>query len=502
MLALLLTTIAHAQALPPVPCATPWLLPERLDIVPVQPPSPPPAAGKGLRTTYDGVPNVATSANFALWWGSRLDLSDAKAQAVLEGFEASWEVQVGELGHDAPEGSDQWLFNVYVGSTGSGTPSDYGAGGYYWRDEEGWPMVVVGSPTANDPEDYGRSVIAHEYYHAIQDRTGNYVYANNYGFTDGSWFWESTATWVVSEIFPQDLWHASFLFGYLLVPDQPLNAFTYPDGSLDGYHQYGAFLFPRYLTEHAVDPSVIVETWKRGSRDGDPLVVLGELLADRDLDLASVFVDFAAANVLWDYQHGGTYQAVVDGYAPYFPSEDRRVTATVRGDGDPDWFDVDEDLAPARLGYNQIRFERPDDGDLELGFDGAAEGSDGTAPAWGLAVIFEDDGGDRVEVLDPDAGVWLFEDVGDHDVITLVVAAVPDQADQDERFPYSWRMAVVTPALDPLEALQPQDDDDDDDPGQIAAGCGCTQVPGTGAWWVIALGILGVRSSRRGPGCP
>lgn len=490
MLTLLLTA-AYAQALEP--CATPWLMPDFIGVKAEPLPPPPPAVGKALRNTYEGIPNVATSENFALWWGSRLDLSESRAEQVLEGFEASWDVQIDQLGHDAPDGTDDYLFNVYVGSTGSGTPDDFGAGGYYYRDSEGWPMVVVASATANDPDDYGRSVIAHEYYHAIQDETGNYAYSNSYGFTDGSWFWEASATWVVTEVFPTDPWHSIFLFGYLLVPEQPLNAFTYPDGSLDGYHQYGAFLFPRFLTEHAVEPSVIAETWKQGSRTGDPLDVLDELIADEGQDLGALFVDFAAHNVLWDYEHGETYQDVVESYAPYYPGEDHRLTDTVRGDGDSDWFDVDEDLAPARLGYNLIRFEWPDEGDLELGFDGDSEGTEGTASEWGLSVVFQGDDGNTIQVLDPEAGVWRFEDVGVHDTVTLVVGAVPGEADQEERFPYSWRMAVVEPLPDPVAAIDPGGEDG------VAASCGCAQASPRAAWpGLVLLGVLlGVR--RREP---
>ena len=112
MLTLLLTAAAAAQALEP--CATPWLMPSLYGVVAEPLPPPPPATGKALRNTYDGIPNVATSENFARR-GRRLDLSDTRAQQVLDGFEASWDVQVGQLVHDAPEGSDEYLFNVYVG---------------------------------------------------------------------------------------------------------------------------------------------------------------------------------------------------------------------------------------------------------------------------------------------------------------------------------------------------------------------------------------------------
>ena len=63
MLTLRLTAAAAAQALEP--CATPWLMPSLYGVVAEPLPPPPPATGKALRNTYDGIPNVATSENFA-----------------------------------------------------------------------------------------------------------------------------------------------------------------------------------------------------------------------------------------------------------------------------------------------------------------------------------------------------------------------------------------------------------------------------------------------------
>lgn len=491
MLALLIS-VAAAQGL--TPCATPWLLPTRVHVDPIAPTAPPPATGKGLRTAYDDVPHLRSSENFALWWGDGVSLADSTADALLDAFEASWDVQIGVLGHQAPSGSDDWLFNVYVGSTGDGTPSDYGAAGYYFTDREGWPMVVINTTTARDPEDYGRAVVAHEFYHALQDQTGAYAYASRGAFTDGSWFWEATATWVVNEVFPQDVWHSTFLFGYLLVPERPLNDFTYPDGSLEGYHQYGAFLFPRFLTEHAVAADVIAQTWKDGTRTGDPLDVLTGHLEDAGLDLGTLFTEFAARNVLYDYAHGGVYQDVVDAYAPYFPGEDHRVAAEIRGDGDREWFQVDEDLAPGRFGYNLLRFEWPDDGDLVLEFDGDTTGRDGSEAAWSLAVVTQGDDGDELTLLDAADSPWRFEEVDGLETVTVVVAAIPDEAEQDERFDYRWRLEIVLPLPEVVAELDPGDGE-----SPALAGCGCASAPASARGLApLLLGVL-IRRRRAGP---
>jgi MYXO-CTERM domain-containing protein len=465
------------------------LLPALERIQRVMPPAGPPAAGKDVRTGYSDVPNLLTSENFAVWWGTQGDISESSAQALIDSFESSWDAIVGELAHEPPEGSSDYLFNVYIGSTGNGTPSDYGAAGYYYRDPQGWPMVVVSAGTARDQTDYGRSIVPHEFYHAVQDQTANYAYSGSSGFTDGSWFWEATAIWVVNEVFPDDTWHSVYLFGYLLVPERPLNDFTYPDGSLAGYHQYGAFLFPRYLTEHVVEPSLIVQTWKDGTSSGDPLQVLGDLVADQGMDLGELFTDFAARNVLYDYIHGETYQDVVDAYAPYYPGDDHRVTEVVRGDGDRAWFQVDEDLAPGPFGYNLIRFEWPDDGDLVIEFDGQIEGRERSEATWGLALVWTDDEGSAIELLDASEGAWRLEDVDGMEAVTLVVASIPQDAGRDERFDYRWRMSIERPVPEILSDPDPEGED------VRFAACGC-RSPGQGSAWLAVL-VMAVLVRRR-----
>ena len=121
---------AAVAAAPPVPCATPqtWA-----DVVDPAPALPPPPDGLGERDAF-GVPNVQTSAHFALRWGNADPPDQASRDRLLDAFELGWDVQLEQMGHTRPYGTGEYYFNVYVGDSGSGAPPGAGAGGYYTTD--------------------------------------------------------------------------------------------------------------------------------------------------------------------------------------------------------------------------------------------------------------------------------------------------------------------------------------------------------------------------------
>lgn len=254
---------------------------------------PPPPDAKATRDAY-GVPNSLESENFIIRWGSGVAAGDA--QDMLDAFEHSWAVEVVQMDHPQPPGTDTHKFNVYVGSTGGGTPDHYGAAGYFNTDSAGWPMIVLNPSTVEDTE-YGVTTVAHELYHAVQYATGTYQYED-----EGAWFWEATASWVEVEVYPDNPGYVAFLFGYALLPHLELNFFDYPDtGALQEYHQYGAFIFPRYLAEFVGDWRIVRNAWVEPQAVGnDPMAAIEAEIADLGVGMDEAFMDFAARNVTWD----------------------------------------------------------------------------------------------------------------------------------------------------------------------------------------------------------
>src|SRR5687767_10597406 len=102
---LLLLGVAYAQ-----PCATMQVLP---GAGPVRSGRIAAAGPASIRDIY-GVPNVVTTEHFAGWWGGTGGLAAEDVHQLLSEFELAWAVEVDQLGHPPPYGTDAFLFNVYV----------------------------------------------------------------------------------------------------------------------------------------------------------------------------------------------------------------------------------------------------------------------------------------------------------------------------------------------------------------------------------------------------
>ena len=98
-------------------------------------------SSKQERNTVCNCNNSLSSDNFIVRWGS--GVSQAEAQELLDAFELAWQVEILEMGYLQPVATDQYLFNVYIGDSGGGAPSSYGAAGYFTVDDDGYPMIVI-----------------------------------------------------------------------------------------------------------------------------------------------------------------------------------------------------------------------------------------------------------------------------------------------------------------------------------------------------------------------
>lgn len=431
------------------PCLTPALIADFVGVVPRPMPAPPPGAGKAEREALSGVASSLASENFVLKWGSSLSVSASDAQAILAAFETSFEVEVGDMAHPQPEGMDDYKFNVYVADSGlrwgSSELGSYGAAGYYTTDPDGWPLIALAPSTVDDP-DYGRSTVAHEFYHAVQHATGSYGYVG-----DAAWFWEATASWAEAEVYTDDQYYPVFLFGFAFLPHYPVNFFDYYDtGAFTEYYQYGAFIFPRFLSEKVADWELIRDAWvDPGSFDDDPLGRIDELLkADWDASLADVFPPFAEANVTWDYQDGELYAWYLDYYSDYYGAYDESVTAEISGTGTDGWESVAADRLPYRYGTNYVWLERPQQEVALVRFQGAAEGSGGSAATWAVSVGVKGSGGVSFQSMsladsgDGPAGEVTVEGLLSSQDVVLVVSAWSDARLSGEQFSYSYAVEL------------------------------------------------------------
>ena len=244
-----------------------------------------------------------SSENFVLKWDTEY-ITTGIEEDILNSFEAVWERQVVDWDMVAPFGTDSHLFNVYIGNTGPDAPTvESGVGGYYTRDSQGWPMIVL------NPSSLTATLIAHEFFHALQDAAGSY------GTPEGRWFWESTAEWAASAMNPNSTQGVSAIGSYLKLSHESIDTFLHllnAEGDEElvyALYAYGSVLFPIYLNEITGDELLIPQVWKEGNAWISPLETIETLLADRGFDFYDVWMDHNASTIFMDeYTYGGMYQ--------------------------------------------------------------------------------------------------------------------------------------------------------------------------------------------------
>ncbi len=496
LLALLVLTLpSSATARILRPCHTPHLA--EGFVRPAGPAQIPMASrDKDARDPY-GVPNEALTENFAVRWGDGWTPNTAGLAVLAEALEDAWQTQIVAMDHPAPWSTSTTRMNVYIGDTGGGTPSAFGAGGYFTPDEQGYPMLVVANPSLDEPS-WTRVVAIHEFYHSVQWGLDTYSYSEE---EPGAWYWEATASWIPGIVDPESPANATFLFGFALAANLPLDAFDYPDaGELQEYHQYGAMIFPTYLSEQVADWQPVRNSWVApAGGTADPIEALRGELADLGLDFDAVFVDFVAHNVFWDYVHGAAYEYIVDGGRQAFPGTDD-VTEWVTEEGS---VTISPSDRPQRYGSNTVRFDLPA-GLWQLDLQLDEDGSSGSTASWGATLVRRSGDVITYEPVPIMQGAATVELQADGDDLGLSVAAWAGPRIDGERF--GWGLTTTWLAAGDDDDDDAADDDDatfpvgdDDDSGFVGSGCGCDAARGSRAagWLLIPLLALTARARRR-----
>jgi len=163
---------------------------------------------------------------------------------------------------------------------------------------DGWAYCVFDNDyapsefgTTNTPIQNLKVTAAHEFFHAVQFA---------YDYYEDHWFMEATATWAEDELFDGVDDNVQYLpFGPLGRPAVPLDKFV-------GLHQYGDWIFFRYLTERLTKsqnglPTLVRQMWRRadGSSTGADdysIQAVRKVLKTRGVSFTAQFARFADAN--------------------------------------------------------------------------------------------------------------------------------------------------------------------------------------------------------------
>ena len=165
-------------------------------------------------------------------------------------LDSTWELEVEQLGYNPPP-SDNGLgggeeYDVYVidlghGGCGFSTPV-YGCA-YRGSSNAVTHSHLEIDNNFTDPSyvqtrglDALRVTIAHEFHHAIQ--------FGYYAERDGSWWQESTSTWMEEVAYPHIDDYLQYLSHFLSIPHRALNS------NVNASHTYGTAIFSHFLDQH------------------------------------------------------------------------------------------------------------------------------------------------------------------------------------------------------------------------------------------------------------
>ncbi|MFT5587745.1 MAG: hypothetical protein ACI9VR_005358 [Cognaticolwellia sp.] len=341
---------------------------------------------EGERDSF-GTENSTESEHLILRWDGSLD--PALSQVILASGEESWQSLVVELGMAEPYGSSSYKLNIYLGDSGANAPRALGEA-YATVDGDGYPMVVL-SPEAVSDWERGQVVLAHEFFHTLQDNSAApFDYAQE---SPGAWLFEATAVWAEAQVYPGNADTARWTYGWSLRPQDSVDRFAFPSsGSLEEYRQYGAFLWVRFLSDQE-GQALIPALWGQGA--DDPRLAL-----DHALDLESAWHDFALRGASWDFLEGARYAAVHAQAAERWPDWDERLSALQAGN----WQElpVPDSMGVRYLGLDadsqRLRVRAPDggalrvqlsltDGDQDLGWAPVDHRFDTALPAQAILVL-------------------------------------------------------------------------------------------------------------------
>jgi len=424
----------------------------------------------GPKAVRDAIGSFDTyeTANFAVKWGAMSGFDETDVVALGEALEAAWATQVIEQAYPAPLQTGSWKFNVYLGDTGEGTPSALGNAGYYWYDDDGYPMIVISGGDVDD-RSWVALTAAHEFFHAVQDAAGVFDWGPR-----ADWFAEASAVWMESICYPDERDTAYFLYWFAIRPELQLSFYEYPeDGNAEEYHQYGAFIFLRHLEEHVGGRQRIHDVMMGTPSGGDPLETLDALLTGEGIAYEDVFAEFVGRNATWDYLHEAWYDDLIDEFGGW-SGDSHRPTGTLDGD-DAEWIEVPAD-PPRTWGANYWRLRRFDGADV-IRFDGDPDDQGDLPTAWSVQVAVQEGAEHRRIPMTLEGGLGEISatDVGTYDEAWLVVAPM-----HDLRSIRTWDYAVKYE-----QAAEPPPEEEEEEP----RACGCASAPapsGLGLWIAAA----------------
>ena len=434
------------------------------------------------RDAYNNQFNQLESENFAVKWGDDF-LSNGIEEIISSYFEETWTVQINDWGMLQPEGTEEALFNVYIGNSGNRAPEiGEGSGGYFTYDDQGWPMIVL-NPEAIQNQDYLPTLIAHEFFHAVQRKTD--LYSN----AESRWFFEGSAEWAAANMYPSSVHPISAIDSYMNLSELSLNNFLHlydveTDAEMErARYSYGTVLFLIFLHEYTMDSGFIPAIWNPEIARENPIETMKLLLAEKDLDFYDVWMQHNASIVFMEgYTYGDMYRqrkSYEDWLSDIWTENGIAMTS------------VTSDIRLKHLGYRIHRLYNMTASRYRFQVWANPIGSHDSIA--GFRAILVKRMGSTVMSLPIEMNNWFGEVTIDGftetDDAYLVVGAWAERENsvfgEEEDFVYSY-------AMEGLASLDVPDEDDDVENGVIipdmkVCGCASLEPTSTFALWIVIV---------------
>ena len=437
---------------------------------------------------------MRTSTNFALHWGSDSTLSDGQADFFLAAFENAWQATIVDRSLPAPAGTEDSLFNVYIGTTDDDRLSVLEFGNSAMTYADCTPFVVVGrgrveGAVAEGDTGYAEALddfsltATHEFFHTVQVAFGWFPYRpvspapcfeeydEDIARTQ-NWMFEASANWLAMQVFESDRYIRESAPSFLLTPYLPADYWiqdvrgNFEDLFLSA-RPYGAAIFLQHLSEHTADPDLVLDMWRTAREGESPFDVLARLLEQRGTSLREALADFAARNAVLDYARAEDYRGAVADAVLIAPELDFRFAAEHLGGDSGGFVRVPADTAPLAFGYNVIALRDLPFGQMAVSLRGDPMGTEGTASAFDSTLVVSGDAGPSYTRLSLSAGEGVATaPVEAGDDAFLVVSAWAETRTFPEQFSFEYQ-AVVEPRADP-------DAGPDADPGDAGSESACS----------------------------
>lgn len=384
-------------------------------------------AGKDICEGYY-YPYHDESTNFVLEWEDN-SLDDNALETLLESMEESWSIEVDNEGYSPPEGSDEYLVEVFVEPIGweGAYTSIYEGCGYYL------PFIVF-DPSILDYDDWIMDISAHEFFHAIQ--------FGYYAYYEDIWWWEATATWMEDIVYPDINLYTRSIPYYSNFPYLPMDYENYA-------HEYGMCIFAKYLEEYRGGTGTIREIWEEARNR--PYEDFIDILSDiSNISLSQLFSDWTGRTSVMDYEEGHLYEDVK------LTKEHKNYPVEVTRD--------DDDDLPHFGGTNYILLIPDKDEDystLYLFFEGETR-IKGREIEWAVSVtkVKVDGSYEYMNVQTNDSGQAGIEiDGWKNEVSALYLAFTPVTEFDDDDMGASYRYIA---SYEPVDEIDWDDGDDDD----------------------------------------